>query len=69
MNKKEAIKIVVKIQNGCGTPDRNSYPKEWRGQIAEWLNPQFHLGMEYGYILALLHSFNISKEEVDNYGR
>ena len=66
MNKSEAIKIIVGIQNGNGTPDRDSYPKEWRGELADWLNPYFHLGMEYGYILALMHTFDISKEEVDN---
>lgn len=67
MDKKEAIKIIYDIQTGGGTPNRDSYPKEWRGECAEWMNPMFHLGMEYGYILALMHTFNITKKEVDNY--
>jgi len=66
IKKHTAIKLIIGIQSGSGTPNRDSYPKEWRGECVEWMNPHFHLGMEYGYILALMHMFNITKREVEN---
>ena len=37
--------------------DRNKYPEGRKGSIAKkhWNDPVFTLGMEYGYILALLN--------------
>lgn len=71
MNKKETIELINKIRGGSGIPNRDSYPKVWRGSIAEsdWNNSNFHYGMEYGYILALMHNFNLTQGEVDNYER
>lgn len=50
---------IKRIHDGSGV-DRDNYPKSWRGEIANemWDTPQFGLGMEYGYILAMLDLIN-----------
>ncbi len=53
MNKKLEAKINDIIENGV---DREKYPENRIGDMAKrlWNNPIFTLGMEYGYILALM---------------
>lgn len=58
--KKQAIKKIEKIQSDSGI-NREKFPKNMIGKIAldNWDNGLFSLGMEYGYILALLDIFKI----------
>lgn len=60
MNKKEAIKTIKEIRIGSGL-DREKYPESKKGALAKdnWYDGKFSLGMEYGYILALMDIFNI----------
>ena len=53
MNLEEKIDKI--IEEGV---DREKYPKDRIGEIAQvnWNNPIFTLGMEYGYILALMEN-------------
>ena len=50
-------KINKVIEEGV---DREKYPKNRIGSIAKkyWNDPVFTLGMEYGYILALMENKN-----------
>ena len=65
MNKKSAIKKIVSIQSGHGV-DRKKFPESLKGEIAKrnWNEGIFTFGIEYGYILALLEVFEISKEDL-----
>ena len=65
MTKEEAIQQIKEIRNGNGI-DRNEYPESMRGDIAKqvWNNNNFSFGMEYGYILGLMKTHSITKEEL-----
>ena len=57
------ITKIKEIQNGSGVNWKN-LPENIRGDIFEPFNGLFSLGMEYGYILALVELFDISTEEL-----
>ncbi|KKP29410.1 MAG: hypothetical protein UR19_C0015G0006 [Candidatus Nomurabacteria bacterium GW2011_GWF1_31_48] len=65
MNKKSAIKKIRGITGGDGL-DRSGYPVDMRGTIAQykWNDGVFTLGFEYGYIKALMDSFEITEDEL-----
>jgi len=66
MTKIQALEIICLIQKGKGIPKRNSFPKKMKSLIAEknWYDGRFSLGMEYGYILGLIHSFKIKYKDI-----
>ncbi len=68
MNKKEAIQLILDIQYGSGVPERNAFPEEITGKLANrhWQNGIFSLGQEYGFIWALIKAFNITVKDLKN---
>jgi len=65
MNKKQAIKKIASIQNGKGI-NTLIFPEKQKADIAKrfWRSGEFNLGMEYGYILALIEVFKIKNKEI-----
>jgi hypothetical protein len=65
LNRKEAIAKIHEIQTSFGL-DVSLYPKIMCGSIAReyWEDSIFSLGMEYGYIYALLQIFDIEPFEL-----
>lgn len=65
MIKEEAVKTVKRIQHGDGL-DRDNFPEKMKAILAKelWGSGEFSYGMEYGYILALIHIFNLTDKEL-----
>lgn len=65
MNKKEATTTILNIQNGSGV-SRNRFPIPMRSEIAThiWNDGKFTLGIEHGYMLALMDTFDIKPDEI-----
>ena len=65
MNKEQAIRAVHAVMEGAGF-DRSTYPVSRAGEIAIdiWDDVRFSVGMEYGYIKAMLDAFDITEEEL-----
>lgn len=65
-NKKKAIQKIKEVGNGSGIDRNNSTLLSIRGRIAKklWNDAGFTLGMEYGYILALIEFFKIKKKDL-----
>ena len=62
MTKVEAIRKIKEIQEkGI---DRSAFPEEMKGRLAKRLWNEMEYGMVYGYILALLETFDIKSEEL-----
>ncbi len=65
MTKADAIEKAREIQGGAGV-DRDKYLKLFgAGEIAvdRWNKPDFTLGIEYGYLIALAETFNLTPED------
>ena len=62
--KRSVVRRIVDIQSGLMS-DRDEFPESMKGEIAKdiWLESKFDLGMEYGYILALMQIFDISEDD------
>jgi DNA-directed RNA polymerase subunit RPC12/RpoP len=69
LTKNEAIEKIVKIRVGFGVY-RTAFPEELKGEIAKniWDDGAFTLGIEYGYIIALMDTFEITEREITHYG-
>ena len=65
MNKKDAIKLIKKIQNGKF--DRNEIADIPKGELAKkyWNDALFAFGMEYGAILIIMKIFDITKKDLN----
>jgi len=65
MDKTQAIAEIIDIQCGGGI-DRSKFPDTMKGSIPRklWNDCSWGLAMEYGYILALMDVFGITKEEL-----
>jgi len=64
-HKKLAIETIKSIQSGEGLV-RNRFPDSMKGRLAKnlWNEGHFHLGMEYGAILALMDIFDITVKDL-----
>jgi len=65
LKKRKAINEIRFIQSGIGI-NKDSFPDSMKGSLAigNWRDEKFSLGMEYGYILALMEAFEITEEEL-----
>ena len=65
MDKQEAISAAKEIVSGSGL-DRNLFPEVGKARFAKekWNDPVFEIGMEYGYLLALITTYKITPEEI-----
>ena len=65
MNKTEAILWFKTIQSVYGI-NRDSFPKEMKGEIAcvLWDDNNFTYGLEYGALIALQKIYNITTEDL-----
>ena len=63
--KQKAIEKIQEIQRGSGI-DRTHFPEEMKGSIAkeQWHNVEFSYGFEYGYIQALMDTFDLTKSSM-----
>ena len=61
ITKEQAIKLFYEIQNGAGV-DRRNFPDILKGSIPRkwWNNPEFSLGIEYVFLIALQDLFDIT---------
>lgn len=65
MDKNDAIRKIHDVV--CGSyAIRESYPMVMRGEIAKdkWNDGVFAIGFEYGYIKALMDTFDIAPDEL-----
>ena len=69
-DKQWAIGEILDIQNGGGL-DRSKYPEDMMGNVPRylWNDVSWMLAMEYGYILALMDTFEITLEDVKNFDK
>jgi len=63
LRKMGAIAKIKNIQKSEGIA-RDSFPEEMKPNENMWENGNFSYGMEYGYILCLLHIYNITEEDL-----
>jgi len=63
--KAEVIAKIKAIQSGGGVK-RDSFPDSMKGEIpkAHWDDGLFTLGLEYGYMIALMDVFEITEGEI-----
>ena len=66
MTKKEAIKKYKEITSGAGVDRDKPLDVIKRGNVAEmlWNESAFTLGIEYGFLIALVEIFNISENDL-----
>ena len=66
MDREQAIKEIKEITGGAGV-DRDRYPNGMRGRFAQslWDDGAFTLGIEYGYVLALMDAYSITESELN----
>lgn len=64
MNKQQAIDSIQYIRKQG--VDRSSFPDSMKGALARdnWDDPRFTLGMEYGFMLALMGAFEITETDI-----
>ena len=67
MTKKEAIEWYKKITGGAGVDRYAALDVIKRGAIAEklWDDPAFTLGMEYGVLIALVKTFDLTEKDLN----
>lgn len=65
MTKIEAICWLKKIQSGSGV-DRTKFSNSMKGDVARsvWNDSLFTFGIEYGVMIALMKSFDITEEDL-----
>lgn len=68
VTKVEAIQKIKEIQNGAGINRNDFIDRVPRGRLAvqSWDDGKFTLGIEYGYIIALVEVFGLAREDLSS---
>jgi hypothetical protein len=66
MDRDQAIARIYEITSGSGVDRQTALAVIQRGEIAErhWNDGLFTLGIEYGYLLALVDVFNLTAADI-----